>query len=90
MEPREAAVLPVPGPDELAKAWRELSPQSPNLDAALRRGEWWTVVAEVDRVLLKSALRLSNAEVMAIRDAATLLRVRRTRQTERDGSAAEA
>ena len=59
-----------------------LSLQSPNLDAALKRGEWWTVVAEVDRVLLKGAIGLSNDEVVAIRDAATLLRVRRTRQTE--------
>ncbi len=82
MEPSEAAGLPVPSPDALGKAWRTLSPQSPNLDAALRRGEWWTVVAEVDRVLLKGALGLSNDEVTAIRDAATLLRVRRTRQTE--------
>ncbi len=82
MEPSEASGLPVPGPDALEKAWRELSPQSPNLDAALKRGEWWNVVAEVDRVLLKGALGLSNDEVVAIRDAATLLRVRRTRQTE--------
>jgi adenine-specific DNA-methyltransferase len=89
MEPREAASLPVPGPEALSKAWRTLSKQSPNLDAALRRGEWWGVVAEVDRVLLKGALGLSNDEVVAIRDAATLLRVRRTRQTEPHGSASE-
>jgi len=91
MEPREAASLPVPAPEALAKAWRMLSKQSPNLDAALRRGEWWSVVGEVDRVVLKGALGLNNDEVMAIRDATTLLRVRRTRQTEQpDGSAAKA
>jgi hypothetical protein len=90
MEPREAASLPVPGPDALVKAWRTLSKRSPNLDAALKRGEWWSVVAEVDRVLLKGALSLRNDQVTAIRDAATLLRVRRTRQTESHGSAAEA
>jgi hypothetical protein len=88
MEPREAASLPVPGPETLAKAWRHLARQSPNLDAALKRGEWWSVVAEVDRVVLKDVLGLSNDEVVAIRDAATLLRVRRTRQTELNGSAA--
>src|SRR6202021_2546196 len=66
MEPREAASLPVPGRDALTKAWRTLSKQSPNLDAALRRGEWWSVVAEVDRVLLKGALGLNNDEVVAI------------------------
>ena len=82
MEPSEASGLPVPGPEALEKAWDTLIPQSPNFDAALKRGEWWTVVAEVDRVLLKGALGLSNDEVVAIRDAATLLRVRRTRQTE--------
>ena len=90
MEPSEAAGLPVPGPAALEKAWKSLSPRSPNLDAALKRGEWWSVVAEVDRVLLKGALGLSNDEVVAIRDAATLLRVRRTRQTESHGSAAKA
>ena len=82
MEPSEAASLPVPGPEELEKAWKSLSPQSPDLDAALKRGEWWGAVAEVDRVLLKGALGLSNGEVVAIRDAAALLRVRRTRQAE--------
>lgn len=83
MEPREAAALPVPAPDALTATWRILAKEAPNLDAALRRGEWWTVVAAVDRVLLKQTLCLSNDDVTAIRDAAALLRVRRTRQTER-------
>jgi adenine-specific DNA-methyltransferase len=90
MEPREAASLPVPGPQALMQAWAHLGQQSPNLDAALRRGEWSSVVADVDRVLLKDALGLSNDEVVAIRGAAALLRVRRTRQTEPDGSATAA
>jgi tRNA1(Val) A37 N6-methylase TrmN6 len=90
MEPREAASLPVPGPDALVKAWRTLSSQSRDLDAALQRGEWWSVVAEVDRVLLKGVLSLRSTQVTAIRDAATLLRVRRTRQTESHGSVAQA
>lgn len=90
MEPREAAALPVPGPDVLTAAWRALSRDAPNLDAALKRGEWWTVAATVDKVLLKDALGLSNDEVVAIRDAAALLRVRRTRQTEAHSEAATA
>lgn len=87
MEPREAASLPVPAAAELVTAWRKIGSRRANLDAALRRGEWWTVVAEVDRALLKDTLKLDEEQVTAIRDAATLLRVRRTRQTEPHGSA---
>jgi adenine-specific DNA-methyltransferase len=90
MEPREAASLPVPALDDMLAAWKTLKSRRPNLDAALRRGEWWAVVAEVDRVLLKDTMGLRADEVEAIRDAATLLRVRRTRQTESHGPAAEA
>jgi len=82
MEPREAASLPVPTTDALAAAWRKLGPGWANLDAALQRGEWWVVVAEVDKVLLKDILKLADDQVTAIRDAAAILRVRRTRQTE--------
>jgi hypothetical protein len=90
MEPREAAALPVPTPAQLASAWRTLANDAPNLDAALKRGEWWTVVAAVDQRLLKQTLGLSNDDVDAIRDAATLLRVRRTRQTDEHPKAQEA
>lgn len=87
MEPREAASLPVPAEPDMEVAWKVLGPQHAKLDAALRRGEWWAVIAEVDRALLKGAMNLDNEQVTAIRDAATLLRVRRTRQTEPHGSA---
>jgi adenine-specific DNA-methyltransferase len=90
MEPREAAGLPVPAPAELCSAWKALTDRRADLDAALRRGEWWTVVAEIDRVVLKDAMKLDNEQVGAIRDAAALLRIRRTRQTEPDGSVAKA
>jgi adenine-specific DNA-methyltransferase len=82
MEPREAAALPVPTPETLAAAWHVLAKDAPNLDAALRRGEWATVVTTVDQVLLKQTLGLSKDEIAAIRAAASFLRVRRTRQTE--------
>jgi adenine-specific DNA-methyltransferase len=82
MEPREAAALPVPSPESLVAAWRALSDDAPKLDQALQCGEWWAVVAAVDRVLLMQTLGLGSDEVAAIRDAVTLLRVRRTRQTE--------
>jgi len=87
MEPTEAASLPVPTTEALLRAWKVVAKQRLNLDAALRRGEWWTVVAEVDRVLLKKVMRLDVDQVSAIRDAAAALRVRRTRQTEHNGSA---
>lgn len=90
MEPREAASLPVPEPGAMTTAWKVLKEQRPNLDAALRRGDWQLVVDEVDRVLLKDVMHLRPDEVTAIRDAARLLRVRRTRQTESNGSVAEA
>ncbi len=86
MEPREAASLPVPAVDDLGTAWSRIKPRRAHLDAALRRGEWWTVVAEVDQLLLKDTLKLDEEQVTAIRDAATLLRVRRTRKTESHGS----
>lgn len=85
MEPREAAGLPVPGPDDLRGAWEALSGRWAELDGMLARGDWWSVVAEVDRVVLSDVLRFKRDEVTAIRDAATLLRVRRTRQTSPDG-----
>ncbi len=90
MEPSEAAGLPVPAPAALETAWKSLAPRVPNLDAALKRGEWWSVVSEIDGVLLKGALGLNNDEVLAIREAAMLLRVRRTRQTEPHGATAKA
>jgi adenine-specific DNA-methyltransferase len=89
MEPTEAASLPVPSPDDLSSAWKILADKRAGFDAAIRRGEWWTVVADVDRVLLKDVMELDADDVTALRDAATFLRVRRTRQTEPDGSGAE-
>lgn len=85
MEPREAAALPVPAPAQLRSAWKALRERRGEFNAALLRGEWWIVVAEVDRVLLGDVMKLSADEVVAIRDAATVMRVRRTRQTEDHG-----
>ena len=86
MEPTEAASLPVPAPDALTAAWVQLRERRSSLDAALRRGEWVDVVREVDRVLLTDVMKLDAEEVATLRDAASLLRIRRTRQTEADAS----
>jgi len=82
MEPREAAGLPVPATDDLRAAWRKLSERRAALDGALRRGEWSSVLDDVDQVLLRDVMRLPANAVSQIREAATLLRIRRTRQTE--------
>ena len=84
MEPREAASLPVPAPDDLASAWSQLSERRSGLDAALRRGEWVDVVRQVDEVLLENVMRLPRESVAAMREGAAFLRIRRTRQTETD------
>lgn len=85
MEPREAAALPMPEPEQLESAWAQLRERRAELGSALERGEWWGVVAEVDRELLCKTMGLHPDEVTGLRDAATLLRVRRTRQTEDHG-----
>ena len=85
MEPSEAAVLPVPRPAHLRAAWKLLGDRRSEFDAELRRGDWWKVVAEVDKALLREVMSLPAEDVAAIRDAASVMRVRRTRQTEERG-----
>lgn len=81
MEPREASGLPLPRPEDLQSAWDVMAPRRAALDMALRRGDWEAVLADVDRVLLGGVLDLSQDAIEKIRNAATFLRVRRTRQT---------
>jgi adenine-specific DNA-methyltransferase len=85
MEPREAASLPVPTQDQLRQAWTALEPRWAEFDRRLRSKEWWLVVSEVDRVFLKEAMGLSAEEVEGLQEAATFMRVRRTRKTEVHG-----
>ena len=86
MEPREAAALPLPPKKHLRAAWKQLEKCQAKMDQHLRAKEWWSVVAEVDRVLLKDVMGLSNDDVIALQDAAAFMRVRRTRQTEDHGA----
>jgi adenine-specific DNA-methyltransferase len=85
MEPREAAGLPLPNREHLCVAWKQLEKCQAKMDQHLRAKEWWSVVAEVDRVLLKDVMGHTSDEVIALQDAATFMRVRRTRQTEDHG-----
>jgi len=82
MEPREAASLPMPTPEHLEAAWSILQERQAELDRHLRAKEWWCVVSEVDRVLLKDVMGLSPEDVIGLQDAAAFMRVRRTRKTE--------
>jgi adenine-specific DNA-methyltransferase len=82
MEPREAAQLPVPDPATLRSAWAEVEPKRLRLDAALRAGEWKTVVDVVDQAVLRDIGALSVDDLAAIREAGAQLRRRRTRRDD--------
>jgi len=82
MEPREAAELPVPRPDVLERAWSLLEPRRAKLDELVRAGEWREVVREVDDALLCRTVGLSSSEVAGLREAAAVLRRRRTRRDD--------
>ncbi|MEX1208660.1 MAG: N-6 DNA methylase [Acidimicrobiia bacterium] len=77
LEPREAARLPVPSLDVLHDVWDRLRPDRAHLERELRAGRWTTVLAQVDRVLLRDALGLSHAEAETIHEGARYLRERR-------------
>lgn len=84
MEPREAASLPMPSPDLLAKAWDVLRHDRAKLDRQLREGRWTNVVASVDDALLRAAAGLNSADVRQIHEAAQHLRGRRLIRSARD------
>lgn len=81
MEPREAASLPVPNAEVMAKAWTELKPIKATLERQLRAGSWSEVVKRVDAAVL-GAGGVSEPEIAQLLDAARLLRERRLRRGE--------
>lgn len=83
MEPREAALLPVPDADALEATWRRLEPERARLDHELRAGRWASVSARVDEALLVDVLELAADDVAALREAAASLRARRLGGDER-------
>jgi adenine-specific DNA-methyltransferase len=82
MEPREAAVLPVPGFDALAEAWGELRDDRAHLANQLRDGIWTGVVKRVDDVLLRGVLGLTSSDVAQLHSATRDLRARRLGRRE--------
>jgi len=77
MEPSEASNLPVPGPAELAAAWKRLKPDRGTLDRQLRQGLWTSVAKRVDHVLLREVLKLGGTDAALLHEAARSLRERR-------------
>lgn len=80
MEPREAATLPVPSPDVLARAWERLKPERDCLERQLNNGLWTTVVSRVDEALLRETVGLTGDEVAELDEATQSLRARRIGQ----------
>jgi adenine-specific DNA-methyltransferase len=82
MEPREAAMLPVPTPTDLQAVWTRLEASSETLDGWLADGRWTEVVTSVDEVLLREVMGLETAQVELLRAAADALRSRRLARSE--------
>ena len=82
MEPREAAMLPVPVPADLQAAWELLTSASTALDGWLRAGRWTEVVRQVDNALLRDVMRLEPDQIDQLRAAADALRARRLTRSE--------
>jgi hypothetical protein len=88
LEPREADELPVPDPELLSANRAAISALRPAVVRALRRGKLADAVGLVDQVLLVGALGLDESQVLAIRDARSLLVARRTARGRRSAAGA--
>ncbi|MGH3718795.1 MAG: N-6 DNA methylase [Pseudonocardiaceae bacterium] len=82
MEPREAAMLPVPTPADLQAAWDRLQPSSALVDEWLASGRWTEVVTRVDDVLLRQVMGLEPYQIDQLRTAAETLRSRRLTRSQ--------
>lgn len=82
MEPREAAVLPLPSAAVMTKAWEALEPQRRALDTQLRNGQWTEVAKRVDEAVLGVGAGLSSGEIALLLAAARQRRERRLRRAE--------
>jgi hypothetical protein len=90
MEPREAAMLPVPAPAALAEAWRRLRPDRAQLEHQLQQGLWAAVAQRVDAALLVGACGVPAEDVAQLYAAVTELRRNRMgRDARADATSAE-
>jgi hypothetical protein len=69
LEPREADFLPVASKETLEQCSDELRAIAPRLTPALRQGDVPRAVELVDNVVLKGALKITDADIKAMRDA---------------------
>ena len=74
MEPREAAMLPVPKPEALLEACRRLKRERGKLERQLAQGLWVGVAKRVDEALLVGACGVPATDVAQLYDAANELR----------------
>lgn len=77
MEPREAAMLPMPAPSDLDAAWELLQPLRESLGQKVADGGWADVVDVVDSVLLGQVIGLESDQIRRLSEAALSLRSRR-------------
>lgn len=82
MEPREAALLPLPSPETMVRAWYDLKPLKAQLDRQLKNGSWTEVSKRVDAAVLGAGCGLGQDEVAQLLGAARHLRERRLRRAE--------
>jgi adenine-specific DNA-methyltransferase len=77
MEPREAALLPVPAPDQLEVAWEIVKHERVALEEQLREGSWVKVVDRIDDVLLREVMEVSREDAQELALEAMALREQR-------------
>jgi hypothetical protein len=77
MEPSEAASLPLPSPDVMARAWDILRQERSVLNNQLTEGRWTNVVARIDEVLLRQVIGLPLNELEVLHQSARDMRSRR-------------
>lgn len=77
LEPREAALLPVPALPELEAFWKAIGDAWSLLNHQLATGDWDTVVSCVDEALLRSTMNMSATRTQLLRRAWNTLRTGR-------------
>lgn len=82
MEPREAATLPLPRPEVMARAWEIIKPIKAKLDRQLQSGSWTEVAKIIDEAVLGVGCGLSQGDIARLLGAARQLRERRMHRAE--------